>query len=194
MKSLALAILLLSTACATAVSPAACLGKRDLVARAPKNFGQVLAADGKPTGVYRGGELTSCDQFAFLGQLHVAHILQLNASASEAAQGKHREGEFEVLPLNFNASTVGRPNTCDQVRTALAYLRDPANWPVYLHCTAGRDRTGYIAGMYERGELARPVESVLTELAAFGHHGLYSLLFGQIDRELASADPACKAW
>lgn len=190
---LALALLLLATACATAISPAVCSGRHDVVARAPKNFGQVLAADGKPTAVYRGGELTSCDQIAFLEQLHVTHVLQLNASTSDAARGRHQEGAFEVLPLHLTATTIGRPSTCGEVRTALDYLRDPANWPVYVHCTKGRDRTGYVIGMFERGALSRPVESVMIELAAYGHHGLYRLLFGQIDRELASAEPACLA-
>jgi protein tyrosine phosphatase (PTP) superfamily phosphohydrolase (DUF442 family) len=32
--------------------------------------------------------------------------------------------------------------------TFLKVVEDPANWPVYIHCAQGRDRTGYNAAAY----------------------------------------------
>jgi len=34
------------------------------------------------------------------------------------------------------------------VVTFLKVMEDPANWPVYIHCAQGRDRTGYNAAAY----------------------------------------------
>src|SRR5207244_5355003 len=98
-----------ASGCATAVSPATCSNRASLVARAPKNFGEVLTRDGKPTAVYRGGDLTSCGQVVFLQEQHITHILELNASDPAEARGKRREGSFEVFPVNLTASTVDRP-------------------------------------------------------------------------------------
>ena len=181
-----------ASGCATAVSPATCSNRASVVARAPKNFGQVLGRDGKPTGVYRGADLTNCNQVVFLEEQHIAHILELNASDVMEAQGKHREGRFEVFPIHFSAFTIGTPETCDKVRLALSYLANPDHRPVYVHCSAGRDRTGYVLGMFERIELERSIESIMEELHDFGHRCVWSFLFGQIDKQLAGAAPACK--
>jgi hypothetical protein len=180
-----------ATGCATAISPVTCVSSNSRVARAPKNFGAVLGKDGAKTGVYRGADLMDCDEVAFLETLGIKHILQLNAPNSSDAAKPRMEGRFEVLPFDFSAFTIGRPNTCTHVRLALAYLANPANLPIYVHCSKGRDRTGYVIGMFERAQLVRPADSVLKELHAFGHHGLWSALFGQIDRQLVAANPGC---
>jgi hypothetical protein len=189
-----------ATGCATAISPATCGSNPSRIARAPKNFGEVLDDHGAQTGVYRGADLTDCSEVAFLDTLGIKHILQLNAPRSEApkplntqtSEGPkpHMEGRFEVLPLSFSAFTIGRSHPCTDVGWALTYLADPAHRPVYVHCSKGRDRTGFVIGMFER-QLGRPVDSVLEELQEFGHHGLWSALFGQIDRQLNGTDPGC---
>jgi hypothetical protein len=181
------ALALVCAGCATAISPATCSSTAVAAAHAPANFGTVTAK------VFRGADLTTCAQFAFLESQGVRHILQLNASKQQAAAGVHAEGRFEVMPVAFSAFTVGRPGSCMSVRAALSYLEDPKNWPIYVHCSAGRDRTGYLVGMFEREALHKPIDSVVEELGEFGHKGLWSLLFGQIDRELARAAPACRA-
>jgi hypothetical protein len=183
-------VALTATGCATAVSPSACArDSTPIIARAPANFGQVLDKDGRPTGVYRGGKLTSCNQVAFLRAEGITRILQLDAPKSDDVR---REGDFEVLPLAFSAFTIGTHHTCDDVRTAVRFLTDRDNARVYVHCTLGRDRTGYVIGMFERMGLARDIDSVVAELASYGHSGLWSALFSQIDRELARSHPRCE--
>jgi hypothetical protein len=181
-----LPLLIVFSGCATAIAPGC--PKTGLTATAPSNFGVVVA-----NAVFRGARLTTCNQLAFLEEKGITHILQLNASKTQAAVGPHREGSFEVMPVALNALTVGRPSTCGEVRIALRYLEDPKHWPVYVHCTVGRDRTGYIIGMFERETLGRPIDSVMQELGAFGHTGHWSVVFGQIDRELARKTPVCSA-
>jgi hypothetical protein len=178
-------LLIALSGCATAISPSDC-SKTGLIARAPSNFGVVVTKK-----VFRGGELRDCSQIAFLEGQGVTHILQLNASKEEAAVGPHQEGAFEVMPVALRANTVGRASTCEAVRMALRYLEDSNHWPIYVHCTVGRDRTGYIIGMFEREVLGRSIDSVMQELGAFGHTGPWSTIFGQIDRELAKKTPVC---
>jgi protein tyrosine phosphatase (PTP) superfamily phosphohydrolase (DUF442 family) len=38
--------------------------------------------------------------------------------------------------------------TEEHLVTFLKIIEDPANWPVYIHCAQGRDRTGYNAAAY----------------------------------------------
>jgi protein tyrosine/serine phosphatase len=54
------------------------------------------------------------------------------------------------------------------VRKALSVMTDPANQPVYVHCSRGKDRTGMVAAVY-RMEIDGWNEAE-AELEAFGFH------------------------
>ena len=49
----------------------------------------------------------------------------------------------------------------------LKVMEDPANWPVYIHCAQGRDRTGYNAAAYRLVIQGWETEPVLQEMATF---------------------------
>jgi protein-tyrosine phosphatase len=52
------------------------------------------------------------------------------------------------LPIPYNVSPTDYRNDFDtdaSIATIFQTLGDPANYPVYLHCTWGRDRTGVVA-------------------------------------------------
>ena len=59
----------------------------------------------------------------------------------------------------------GRPQGVDDF---LALCDDPANWPVLLHCHAGRDRTGLLVGVYRMEYEERSKAEALRELRANG--------------------------
>ena len=98
-----------------------------------------------------------------------------------------------VRSFAFDAGTIGTAGTCNAVREALTFLSDERNWPVYVHCTAGKDRTGYIVGLYEKVMLSEPTDAVLKELRRYGHKGIRSVVFRQIDAELAKTYPECSS-
>jgi protein tyrosine/serine phosphatase len=51
--------------------------------------------------------------------------------------------------------------------TFLKVLEDPANWPVYIHCAQGRDRTGYNAAAYRMVVQGWSAAEALEEMNAF---------------------------
>lgn len=184
----ALLVLLLTTACGTL--PLRCVAGEE--PRPPRNFG-VVSATGIPA-LYRGGQLRTCSELEYLRALGVKSILKLNDSGSHDSdeEGRATALGFRVLSLDFSVLTIGTAATCSRVREALAFLEDPDNAPVFVHCTAGKDRTGYIVGLYEKTSLGKPATEVLSELHHYGHRGPLRWLFmGQIDRELAKEHPAC---
>jgi protein tyrosine/serine phosphatase len=154
-------------------------------ARAPRNFGSVSE------GVYRGGQPSSCAELAYLQSLGVKSILKLNDPSEPLEKEEAQRMGFRVASFAFNPRTIGRAETCGDVRSALAFLRDRGNWPVYIHCTAGKDRTGYLAGLYERLDLGRSVSDVMNELHHYGHRAVRSAAFSQIDDELRRERPQC---
>jgi protein tyrosine/serine phosphatase len=183
-----------------AASTLACASARDLrcedgsSARPPRNFGRVLNADGRETAIYRGGQPQSCGELAYLHSLGVKTILKLNDRGLPIDAAEKREAAglgLEVRTFAFSAATIGKPATCGSVRAALEHLANPDHWPVYVHCTAGKDRTGYIVGMYEKLALGKPEGEVMAALHRYGHRGIRSLLIPHINRELASDAPEC---
>lgn len=181
-----MALIALSLAACTSMRLAPCDKSS---ARAPRNFGQVTS------DVYRGGQPATCGELQYLQSIGVRSVLKLNdrhlaIDADEERQARALGLQFRSFA--FDATTIGQPNTCDSVGSALAFLRDPEHWPVYVHCSAGKDRTGYIIGLYERFALHQPIAAVMEELHRYGHRGIRSLLMTQIDEQLRSETPACR--
>jgi len=156
----------------------------------PANFAQLTNAAGATVPIYRGAALSNCREVAYLQSLGVRHVLQLDAPPAKNRSFETADG-MTILQMAFKPRTIGTRKTCDDVRVALDYLGDPANWPIYVHCSKGHDRTGYIAAVYELETLGRSLSSVIDELHEHGHRWLERVVFGQIDRELESGHPAC---
>ena len=53
--------------------------------------------------------------------------------------------------------------TDEQVDTFLRFVQDPANWPVHIHCAAGRNRTGMMAVLVRYGIDGWPLDRALAE-------------------------------
>ncbi len=163
-------------------------------ASAPDNFGQVRTPAGEATAIYRGGQPSSCGQLAYLQNLGIRSILKLNDRGLVIDRSEKEEATrlgMTIRSYPFNAATIGTADTCDSVRAALSFISDPQNWPIYVHCSVGKDRTGYMIGLFEKVALRASSRFVLDELHRYGHAGLRSVVMGQIDRELAREIPAC---
>ena len=59
----------------------------------------------------------------------------------------------------------GRPQMVDDF---LSVCDDPANWPVLIHCKAGRDRTGLLTAIYRMEYEGRTQAQAVAELKANG--------------------------
>ncbi len=53
------------------------------------------------------------------------------------------------------------------VAAFLKIMNDPANWPVFIHCAQGRDRTGYNAAVYRMVVQGWDAEEALDEMHTF---------------------------
>ena len=97
--------------------------------------------------LYRGGQ-PSAEGLNSLVKLGVKTVVDLR-------NGERKNGEREAVeklgmkyvqvPLNAFS-----PPTEDQVAKVLALLEPPASsdWPVFIHCMRGKDRTGVIVATY----------------------------------------------
>jgi len=54
-----------------------------------------------------------------------------------------------------------------QIIQVLRILQDPKNWPVFVHCAEGRDRTGYVVATYRMVIENWPADDAILEMFDF---------------------------
>ena len=59
------------------------------------------------------------------------------------------------------------------VRNALSVMTDPANQPVYVHCSRGVDRTGVVVAVYRMEVDGWSEAGAEAEMEAFGFHEVW---------------------
>lgn len=129
----------------------------------PRNLGVVV-----PEQVYRGAQPRDNEYEILKRDLHIKTILKLNEDDDSSEAKKCAEYGIVLVAVPFAASAIGDPDTCDAIRKAYAVIDDPAARPIYVHCQAGRDRTGLLVGLYRIRAQGWPIERVLGELRQHG--------------------------
>lgn len=175
----ALVALLFVCSCATATAPP--------VVGLPKNFGVV--EEGK---LYRGSQPTA-EEIEDLRANGVRTIVKLNTADLDMERSKSGELGIRLIEIPLNARAVGTSRDCADVERAYAAMTDPLNWPVYVHCDHGRDRTGFLAGLYRQRVQGWTYEQVSEELARYGHDRKMRAIFPNITRALADRYQICAA-
>jgi protein tyrosine/serine phosphatase len=127
-------------------------------------------------GIYRGA-LPGLAGLRYLKSIGVKTIINLDGDRSdardEAAWAKHLGLRMVAVPMSF----FWRPKNRD-VNKALAALRDPRLYPIYVHCHAGKDRTGLIVGLHRVEVQGMSPYRAYAEMLHYGFHDELFLLKG----------------
>lgn len=150
------------------------------------NFGTVVE-----NGIYRGAQPTG-DDYSRLRDLGVRTILKLNSSRLAEETAEASRAGIRLIHIPFDAGTIGTAPTCERVAEALAVLTDESSWPVFVHCSRGRDRAGYVVGLYRLLVQGWSWREVDAELTRYGHAGGLRRSYPQIARELEAGVPTCR--
>ena len=119
--------------------------------------------------VYRGAQPTE-KGLRQLSELGVVTILDLRPAHERGAKEEREAQALNLRYFNVPMHKVGTPRreTIDQ---ALAILQDRANWPVFVHCKYGVDRTGTLVACYRIRADSWANERAEEEAEELGMHG-----------------------
>lgn len=170
-----IAVVLIAAACRTAAP----------VEGMPRNFG--IVEEGK---IYRGAQPSS-GEIANLQRRGIRTIVKLNSTDLEAERATASAHGIRLIEVPLDARTAGTSKSCEKVERAYAAITDPRNWPVYVHCQHGRDRTGFLVGLYRERVQSWTFEQVSEELSRYGHGAQMRLVFPNISNALANRYQAC---
>lgn len=151
----------------------------------PPNFGVVV-----PDGIYRGGQPSSAD-LKFLQELGVRTIVKLNNHNLDKEREEAERLGMSVVSIPLEPSTIGEANSCASVARAVAVISDRSLWPVFVHCSRGRDRAGFVVGAYRELVERRGWPAIDEELRRYGHASAMRRAYPQISRELEREIPTC---
>jgi len=102
------------------------------------NFGKV------DDNVYRGSQPLESDYIG-LKKLGIKTVLDLRDDQVSTSPKFAKMAGLEYKHVTMSSTHTPR---LKDVQTAEAILRDPLNWPVFVHCEGGRHRTGVIVAVY----------------------------------------------
>lgn len=125
------------------------------------NFHQVNAH------LYRGAQPRPNGGIRKLTALGVKSIINLreedNGTRAEEAEARAAGLKYYSVPMEG----MGRPSD-EQINRALAIINAPDNWPIYVHCKRGADRTGTVIAIYRISHDNWTVEHAIQEARQYG--------------------------
>jgi tyrosine-protein phosphatase SIW14 len=96
--------------------------------------------------LYRGGQPTSSG-VSKLAEIGVKTIIDLRGGGERAGKEEEKARSLGMKFISHPLSTTGAPAPED-IRELLSVMEDPKNWPVFVHCQRGSDRTGTVIACY----------------------------------------------
>jgi len=117
--------------------------------------------------VYRGGQPADAG-WSNLAKLGVKTVIDLRL-ASEHSISKEARAVEEAGMVYISQPMAGlAAPTNEEIRKILALLDSSAQWPVFIHCRRGADRTGTVIACYRIARYQWANEEALREARAYG--------------------------
>ena len=146
------------------------------------NFGEV---QGKECVIYRGAQPEE-KGITTLREKGVRTIINLRNDPDPREEEWAKAAGMRYVhipsdPMNPKLPDVRKYLQIITCRLAAPFVGEPVKGPIFVHCYAGRDRTGMFVAAYRVAEQAWSTNQAIHELDAYGHN---RLLFPQIHQFL----------
>lgn len=191
-----LGICLILTACATPTQPPAVVYDQSPNPAPVNNFQIVVAGV-----VYRSGQPKDDADWAYLKKIGIKTVVKLNQFSSDADATEElslaKKHGIDVIPIYMqpedfphNWNPWAHPEEKDLTR-AIEALENKSNWPVLVHCSHGKDRTGLVVAVYSMRNKNFCKDAAYAQMK---HYGSNSYLFGikpMLDSPDIKENPGC---
>jgi len=120
--------------------------------------------------LWRGAQ-PDADGFRALERAGVKTVINLRHDHDDFAQLQGTGMHYLQLPMR-----AWHPESEDIVLVLAALRRafaDPTRWPVYVHCAAGKDRTGYVIASYRIVEENWRADDAIEEMFDFRYNPIW---------------------
>lgn len=102
-----------------------------------------------------------------LSELGIKTVINLRGASQETRNEQAEAEASGIRYFNILMPGLGRPAD-EQVERALAIIDARENWPVFVHCKRGADRTGVVIAVYRISREQWTEEQAIAEAKRFG--------------------------
>lgn len=118
-------------------------------------------------GIFRGAQ-PEPEGYATLKVMGVRTVINVRQRHGEREAVEAAGMRYVEIPISF--LTKVDPAV---VRKALSVMTDPANQPVFIHCSVGSDRTGVVVAIYRMEVDGWSKPEAEAEMESFGYHWIW---------------------
>jgi protein tyrosine phosphatase (PTP) superfamily phosphohydrolase (DUF442 family) len=174
----ALILLCSGTAAARQAQNPAARGGRPFAERVSEDVGIARFALIRP-GLARGGEPNE-GGLRYLRDHGYRTVVSFLTDSGESTWVVNSGMRWIHIPMRSGLFSA-QPPTQDQVRQFLSVVTDSTLYPVFIHCHAGKDRTGAMSAIYRMEACGWTKDEALAEMDSFGFSGRYRRLRGYVE-------------
>jgi len=131
-------------------------------------------ADLRP-GLSRGGEPYE-DGYSYLQKHGYKTVVSFLTNPAESTLAAQHGMKFIHIPIQSGPFSCQLPSDA-QVKQFLSVVTDTTLYPMYIHCHAGKDRTGAMSAIYRMEACGWTNDEAVQEMKAFGFAGRYKRLY-----------------
>ena len=129
-------------------------------------------------GLSRGGEPNETT-LKYLRDKGFKTIVSFLPSPAESASVVQSGMKYVHIPMHSGPFSADPP-TDEQVQQFLSVAGDTTQYPMFIHCHAGKDRTGAMSAIYRMQVCGWTRDEAIEEMKAFGFAGRYKRLFNYV--------------
>jgi len=118
-------------------------------------------------GIFRGAQ-PEPEGYATLKAMGVRTVVNLRVRHGEREAVEAAGMRYVEMPMSFL-----RKADPAAVRKTLSVMTDPANQPVFVHCSVGMDRSGVVVAVYRMEVDGWSTEEAEAEMESFGFHWIW---------------------
>jgi tyrosine-protein phosphatase SIW14 len=118
-------------------------------------------------GIFRGAQ-PEAEGYATLKAMGVRTVINVRQRHGEREAVEAAGMRYVEIPISF--LTKADPAA---VRKALSVMTDPANQPVFVHCSVGMDRSGVVVAVYRMEVDGWSKAEAVAEMESFGFHWIW---------------------
>ena len=128
-----------------------------------KNFGKVS------DHLYRGGQPKSTE-YRKLAEMGIKTVIDLREDPESYARDAANGASLKYINIRLDSH---RQPTLEETNLFLRLVKDQAIWPVYVHCAAGKHRTGALIAAYRMSMEGWDAERAYKEMKDFGFYSRF---------------------
>lgn len=197
-----LGVCLILTACATLTQQSPVIAGGGAHPAPVYNFQIVIpgGADGADA-VYRSGQPKGDADWDYLKSIGIKTVVKLNQYSSEADEAEElcqaQKHHINVVPIYmqpedfpYNLNPWASPDE-ENLMKAVKALEDRNNWPVLVHCSHGKDRTGLVVAVYSVRNKNFCKDAAYAQMKYYGASSVLSGIKSILYNPIIAENPNC---